>query len=88
MFLEKHLPRIQKLIKEKLGELPSSTIHNEDLMRASFRRLYQTLPRMIRITVSEQGFEEFCMTNRERLLNFGNLKPIFLKYYALYLASP
>lgn len=72
MFLEKHLPRIQKLIKEKLGELPSSTIHNEDLMRASFRRLYQTLPRMIRITVSEQGFEEFCMTNRERLLNFGN----------------
>jgi len=27
---------------------------------------------MIRLAVSEQGFVEFCMANRERLLNLGD----------------
>ena len=72
MLLEDQLPRIQKLIKEKLGPLPVNALQNEAVMQAAFRRLYQALPRMIRLAVSEQGFVEFCMANRERLLNLGD----------------
>ena len=69
MLLEEHLPRIQKIIKEKLGTLSTDALQNEVVMRSAFRRLYQALPRMIRLTVGEQGFVDFCMTNRDRLLN-------------------
>ena len=72
MLLEDQLPRIQKLIREKLGPLPVNALQNEAVMQAAFRRLYQALPRMIRLAVSEQGFVEFCMANRERLLNLGD----------------
>ena len=72
MLLEEQLPRIQKLIKEKLGNLPTDALKNEVVMRTAFRRLYQALPRMIRLAVGEQGFVEFCMENRERLLNVGS----------------
>jgi acetylornithine/N-succinyldiaminopimelate aminotransferase len=72
MLLEEQLPRIQKLIKEKLGTLPTDALKNEVVMRTAFRRLYQALPRMIRLAVGEHGFVEFCMANRERLLNVGS----------------
>jgi len=72
MLLEDQLPRIQKLIRDKLGPLPVNALQNEAVMQAAFRRLYQALPRMIRLAVSEQGFVEFCMANRERLLNLGD----------------
>ena len=72
MLLEEQLPRIQKLIKEKLGTLPTDALQNEVVMRTAFRRLYQALPRMIRLAVGEQGFVEFCMANRERLLIVGS----------------
>ena len=72
MLLEDQLPRIQKLIKEKLGPLPKNALQNKTVMKGAFRRLYQTLPRMIRLAFSEQGFVEFCMANRERLLNLGD----------------
>ena len=72
MLLEDQLPRIQKLIKEKLGPLPKNAFQNKTVMKGAFRRLYQALPRMIRLAVSEQGFVEFCMENRERLLNLGD----------------
>ncbi len=71
MLLEDQLPRIRKLIKEKIGVLPKNTIHNDELMRNSFKRLYQALPRMIRMTFNENIFVEFCMVNRERLLNIS-----------------
>ncbi len=58
MLLEEQLPRIQKLIKEKLGTLPTDALQNEVVMRTAFRRLYQALPRMIRLAVGEQGFVE------------------------------
>ena len=71
MLLEDQLPRIRKLIREKIGIIPKNTIHNDDLMRNSFKRLYQALPRMIRMTITENSFVEFCMANRERLLNIS-----------------
>ena len=71
MLLEDQLPRIRKLIKEKLGIIPKKSIHNDDFMRSSFKRLYQALPRMIRMAINEYTFVEFCMTNRERLLNIS-----------------
>ena len=72
MQLENQLPRIRKLIKEKIGIIPKNTIHNDDLMRNSFERLYQALPRMFRMTISENMFVKFCMANRERLLNISD----------------
>ena len=71
MLLEDQLPRIRKLIREKIGIIPKNTIHNDDLMRNSFKRLYQALPRMIRMAINENIFVEFCMANRERLLNIS-----------------
>ena len=71
MLLEDQLPRIRKLIREKIGILPKNTIHNDDLMRSSFKRLYQALPRMIRMAINENMFVEFCMANRERLLSIS-----------------
>ena len=56
MLLEDQLPRIRKLIREKIGALPKNTIHNDDLMRNSFKRLYQALPRMIRMAINENMF--------------------------------
>jgi len=53
MLLEEQLPRIQKLIKEKLGNLPTDALKNEVVMRTAFRRLYQALPRMIRLAVGK-----------------------------------
>ena len=73
MLLEDQLPRIKKLIREKLGPLSANALQNEVVMRTAFRRLYQALPRMIRLAVSEHGFVEFCMANRERLLNLGDV---------------
>ena len=72
MLLEDHFPKIKKLIKDKLGKIPTKTFQNDELMRISFRRLYQSLPKMFRIAISEKKFEDFCMTNREKLLNFGD----------------
>ena len=71
MLLEDQLPRIRKLIREKIGIIPKNSIHNDDLMRNSFKRLYQALPRMIRMAINENIFVEFCMANRERLLNIS-----------------
>ena len=71
MLLEDQLPRIRKLIREKLGIIPKNSIHNDDFMRSSFKRLYQALPRMIRMAINENTFVEVCMTNRERLLNIS-----------------
>ena len=71
MLLEDQIPRIRKLLREKIGTLPKNTIHNEDLIRNSFKRLYQALPRMIRMAISENMFVEFCMANRERILNIS-----------------
>ena len=71
MLLEDQLPRIRKLIIKKIGILPKNTINNDDFMRNSFKRLYQALPRMIRMTINENMFVEFCMENRERLLNIS-----------------
>ena len=71
MLLEDQLPRIRKLIKEKLGVVPKKSINNDDFMRKSFKRLYQALPRMIRIAINENIFVEFCMANRERLINIS-----------------
>tara|TARA_B100000945_G_scaffold55408_1_gene40742 strand:- start:766 stop:2385 length:1620 start_codon:yes stop_codon:yes gene_type:complete len=72
MQLEEQLPRIQNLIREKIGTIPTKTIHNDELMRKSFESLYQALPRMIRIAINESKFVEFCMSNRERLLNIND----------------
>ena len=69
--LEEQLPRVRKLLRKKIGILPKNTIHNEDLMRKSFKSLYQALPRMIRLAINENMFVEFCMLNRERLLNIS-----------------
>ncbi|GIT70727.1 MAG: hypothetical protein Ct9H300mP28_05410 [Pseudomonadota bacterium] len=47
MQLEDQLPRIRKLIREKLGTIPKNTIHNDDLMRnhsRGFIRLAQNDP--------------------------------------------
>ncbi len=54
--LEEQLPRVRKLLREKIGILPKNTIHNEDLMRKSFKSLYQALPRMIRLAINENMF--------------------------------
>ena len=72
MRLEDQLPRIRDLIKEKIGKIPKNTIHNDDLIRKTFESLYQSLPRMIRMAINEKKFVEFCMTNRERILNISN----------------
>ena len=69
MRLEDHIPRIQKLLKEKIGSLPLSALQNELVMRGAFMRLYRTLPRFLRLAVGEERFVEFCMSNRDRLLN-------------------
>ena len=70
MLLEDQIPRIQKLISEKLGGLPKNAIHNDMVMRTTFMRLHRMLPRFIRIAVGEATFVEFCMANRDRLLSF------------------
>ena len=57
MLLEDQIPKIKKLIKDKLGDIPTDVIKNEVLMRASFRKLYHSLPRMIRIAIGEKKFE-------------------------------
>ena len=71
MLIEDQLPRIRKLINEKIGTIPKNSIHNDDFMRNSFKRLYQALPRMIRIAINENIFVDFCMANRERLINIS-----------------
>ena len=69
MLLEEQLPRLQKLIKEKLGPLPKDIFRNETVMRTTFRQLYRRLPRVMSLAVGEDGFVEFCMRNHTRLLN-------------------
>ncbi len=71
MTLEDQLPRIQKILKEKIGNLPISALQNEVVMKTAFRRLYQALPNVIRLAVGEEKFVVFCMANREKLVNFG-----------------
>ena len=69
MLLEEQLPRLQRLIKEKLGPLPKDVFRNETVMRTTFRQLYRRLPRVMSLAVGEEGFVEFCMRNHTRLLN-------------------
>ena len=69
MLLEEQLPRLHKLIKEKLGPLPKDIFRNETVMRTTFRQLYRRLPRVMSLAVGEDGFVEFCMRNHTRLLN-------------------
>ncbi len=70
MLLDEQIPRIQKLIREKLGALPKNALQNDLVLRTAFMRLHRVLPRFIRIAVSEAKFVEFCMANRDRLINF------------------
>ncbi len=69
MQLEDQIPRIRNLIKQKIGKIPKNTILDDNLMRKTFMSLYQALPRLIRITITEGVFVDFCMANRARLLN-------------------
>ena len=70
MLLDDQLPRIRKLIREKLGIIPKNSIHNDDFMRSSFKRLYQALPRMIRIAINENIF--VVEASPELFLNINN----------------
>lgn len=69
MLLEEQLPRLQRLIKEKLGPLPKDVFRNKTVMRTTFRQLYRRLPRVMSLAVGEEVFVEFCMRNHTRLLN-------------------
>ena len=69
MQLEDQIPRIRNLIKQKIGKIPKNTILDDNLMRKTFMSIYQALPRLIRITITEGVFVDFCMENRSRLLN-------------------
>ena len=71
MLLEDQIPRIQKLISEKLGGLPKNAIHNDMVMRTTFMRLHRMLPRFIRIAVGEATSVEFSMI--DEIVRFTDL---------------
>lgn len=48
-----------------------SALRNEEVLRSSMQHVYRHLPRLLQLTVSEQGFIEFMMRNRERLMSLN-----------------
>ena len=73
MLLDDQIPRIQKMIREKMSAFPKNALQNDLILRSVFMKVHRALPRLIRITVSEAKFVEFCMANRDRLTNFRDV---------------
>lgn len=66
--LKEYSPEIKKALKNNLKKVSQKTLENDKLMRQIFKKSYPFLPLTIRMFVDEQLFVEFCMDNRELLV--------------------
>jgi hypothetical protein len=71
----KYLPTIKNVINEHVAPASKEVIKNDKVMRATFGGVYQFLPAPIRWVVEKETFVDFCLKNRDMLLEIDESKP-------------
>ncbi len=67
--IEQQVPRIKAIVSERVGPLAKKTIENDEAMIQTFRMLHEFLPTTLRLMLKKDKFVEFCLRNRERLID-------------------
>lgn len=82
---QEQMPRIQQLIREKVGPVSGAMLHNDQTMVKSFGLVYRCLPAPVRYVLKEQVFITFCLTNRNRLIQVDETQgqDVITQRYAL-----
>lgn len=72
--IEQQLPKIKALVADKVGPLARKTIEDDAAMAATFGMLHEFLPTTIRLMVQEETFVDFCLRNRQFLIDCLDLE--------------
>jgi hypothetical protein len=67
--VEKHLPKIQKFIKEKIAPSVLLAMQNDEMMQSLLAPIYEALPLPIRLVVKKEAFVKFCFKHRDKLIS-------------------
>jgi hypothetical protein len=66
--MKKYSPEIKKIFKEQIGPVAKDALKNDEVMRFTFRRVYDFLPAPVRWYVTQEDFLLFCLKNRYLLI--------------------
>jgi hypothetical protein len=69
-FLHSHLPKIQKLFRDKVEPSLLKVAQNDAVVTNVSKLVYTTLPAPIRLVVTEEMFIQFCLTYQDKI--FGH----------------
>ena len=66
--LEKHWPKVQSVIREKVGPTALALARDDHKMELLFKTVYAALPFPVHLAVKEATFVKFCFAHRDKLL--------------------
>ena len=66
--VEEHLPKIQKVFKEKVAPTALAAAKDDKTMENIFDTVYQALPLPLRLVIKKNDFVEFCFKHRDKLV--------------------
>jgi hypothetical protein len=66
--IEQQIPRFKALVSERIGPLAKQTIEDDKAMAQTFSMLYEFLPTTLRLMIQEETFVDFCLRNRQLLI--------------------
>jgi hypothetical protein len=75
--LEKQVPQVRALLKEKLGPKARDVIHNDELMTSALNGIYDILivsHPALRLLLKRDMFIDFCLSNRARFIESDTQK--------------
>ena len=66
--IEAHWPTIQRIFRDTLQRPATAALYNDTLMCRMLSVVYEELPAVVRVVVTQEEFVQFCLDNRHRLL--------------------
>ena len=66
--IEEHLPKIKKVIQEKVAPGALETAKDDKTMQLLLTPVYLALPLPVRLVIKKDMFMKFCFTHRDKLI--------------------
>jgi len=66
--LDKHLPKIKEIIREKITPVAIATAKNDEIIHRLLAPVYHALPLPMRLVIKEDVFMKFCFEHRNQLI--------------------
>lgn len=67
--IDKYWPLVEDLLIKKLLSLTQDSLNDDKALEKFFSTIYETIPTPVRIILPREAFIQFCLTQKEPLLN-------------------